>query len=185
MAGRGPAPKVDRNRRADPTRGEWTPSPEGGWQHPLPPPPAGLLPSSVAVWETWFKAWWAANWGPDDLPALRLLIRLWDRVHRGDVKRMGELRQLMDSYGVTPKGQQDRRWVRPVAKASGHKPPGYWEQRRSGRSGRFDHLRVTADPESMKQRLGAIEAEEQRRMKGQFRDLTQRPRDPRLPVDDD
>jgi hypothetical protein len=32
---------------------------------------------------------------------------------RGDMPRLAELRQLMDSYGITPKGQQDRRWLRP------------------------------------------------------------------------
>jgi hypothetical protein len=79
----------------------------------LPAPPEGILESSLGTWETWFKAWWAAHWTPDDLPGLRLLIRLYDRVSRGDVRRLGELRQLMDSYGITPKGQQDRRWLRP------------------------------------------------------------------------
>ena len=59
------------------------------------------------------RAWWAGNWTPDDLPALRLVIRLWDRVNRGDVKRAAELRQWMDGYGLTPKGQMDRRWRRP------------------------------------------------------------------------
>jgi hypothetical protein len=79
----------------------------------MPPAPGGLLDLSLATWETWFKAWWAGHWTTDDLPGLRLVIRLYDRVARGDVRRLGELRQLMDSYGITPKGQQDRRWLRP------------------------------------------------------------------------
>src|SRR6478752_917709 len=113
MAGRGPAPDPQRVRRGEPERGDWKPSPDGGWQHDLPEPPSGLLPSSVAVWEGWFRSWWAGNWTEDDVPQLKLVIRLWDRVHRGDIKRLGELRQLMDSFGLTAKGQMDRRWERP------------------------------------------------------------------------
>jgi hypothetical protein len=113
MPGNGPAPKVFRARRTAPARGDWKRSPEGGWQGKLPEPPSGLLEVSTATWETWFKAWWAAHWTTDDLPGLRLVIRIYDRVARGDVRRLGELRQLMDSYGITPKGQQDRRWLRP------------------------------------------------------------------------
>ena len=85
MAGRGPAPRADRNRRTAPERGEWQPSPDGGWQHDLPPPPPGISPRAAEVWSGWFRSWWAANWTPDDLPTLRLVIRLWDRVDRGDV----------------------------------------------------------------------------------------------------
>jgi hypothetical protein len=74
----------------------------------------GHQPRRLGTWEGWFESWWAANWGPDDLPSLRLVIGLWDRVNRGDIKRAAELRQWMDSYGITPKGQQDRRWARPL-----------------------------------------------------------------------
>ncbi len=153
MAGRGPAPKLNRYRRADPARGEWQPSAESGWQHgDLPPAPAGLRASSSAVWEAWFHAWWATHWTPDDLPGLRLVIYLYDRVSRGDVRRLGELRQLMDSYGITPKGQQDRRWLRP-------EPP---RQSRFAGTSPFAHLRA-ADPRrpggpSAKERLKAMEA---------------------------
>lgn len=113
MAGSGPAPKSRRHRRSSPARGDWKPAPGSGWQGDLPAPPSGLLEVSQETWLTWFKAWWAAHWTTDDLPGLRLLIRIYDRVARGDVRRLGELRQLMDSYGITPKGQQDRRWLRP------------------------------------------------------------------------
>src|SRR6266480_1385728 len=99
MAGRGPAPKVERYRRADPARGEWKPSEGVGWQHgDLPAAPAGIRPGSLATWQTWFSSWWAIHWTPDDLPGLRLLVYLYDRVSRGDMRRLGELPQLMDSY---------------------------------------------------------------------------------------
>jgi hypothetical protein len=137
MAGKGPAPKPERYRRNAPARGEWKPSPDGGWQHELPEPPAGISPAAVDVWQGWFRSWWAGNWGPDDLPSLRLVIRLWDRVNRGDIRRAAELRQWMDSYGITPKGQQDRRWVRPAPP----RPPSKLDAFRS----RYAHLRDTWD----------------------------------------
>ena len=136
MAGKGPAPKAQRYRRNTPARGEWQPSPDGGWQHDLPAPPAGLLPGTVTVWESWFKAWWAGPWTLDDLPQLRFIIRLFDRVSRGDVQRLAELRQWFDTFGISPKGQQDRRWTRPEPP----KPAQPWSS-----GGRLRRLRVTDD----------------------------------------
>jgi hypothetical protein len=79
-------------------------------------------------------SWFAAKWVQADLPGLRHVIQLFDQCERffddpyieketrkGDsvwVLRpnpAGELRQSMDGYGVTPKGQQDRRWAPPKA----------------------------------------------------------------------
>jgi hypothetical protein len=134
MPGRGPAPKPERYRRGTPSRGEWKLSPDGGWQHDLPEPPSGISPAAATVWDGWFRSWWAANWTPDDLPALRFVIRLYDRVSRGDVKRAPELRQWMDGYGITPKGQQDRRWVKPL-------PPRGPSKLDRFIGGRYDHLR--------------------------------------------
>jgi hypothetical protein len=117
MAGRGPAPKdpATRRRRNPPAR-EWKPTPGSGWQHgKIPPTPEGLMPASVTAWETWFKAWFAAHWTPDLLPGLRQVIRLYDEVERGEFQRSAELRLSLDTYGITPKGQQDRRWERPSA----------------------------------------------------------------------
>lgn len=116
MAGRGRAPKPAAVRRNahEPIRGEWQAVEGSGWQHgEVPEPPEGLMPASVRAWETWFGAWFAAHWGLEDLPGLRQVIRLHDEVERGAFQRMGELRLQMDTYGITPKGQQDRRWQRP------------------------------------------------------------------------
>lgn len=114
MAGRGAAPKATRRRRYDPSRGDWQASPAIGWSHGDPPPaPSGLLKASREAWDVWMRAWFAAHWSPDDLPALRQLIRLYDQVERGEFQRASELRLAMDTYGITPKGQQDRRWKRP------------------------------------------------------------------------
>ena len=120
MAGRGPAPKPteQRRRRNAAARGEWTATPGLGWQSgPVPAPPDGLMPATIAAWTTWMQSWVAAHWTPTDLPGLRQLVRLYDQVERGEYVRMTELRLLMDTYGITPKGQQDRRWVPPKADA--------------------------------------------------------------------
>ena len=115
MAGRGRVPKVSRRNVADvPIRGEWQPTPGIGWQHgAMPDCPDGLMPPSVAAWTTWMRSWFAAHWTPDDLPALRQIVRTFDQLERGEFQRGPELRLLMDTYGITPKGQQDRRWAPP------------------------------------------------------------------------
>jgi hypothetical protein len=101
-----------------PIRGEWQPSTGSGWQHsPFPAPPDGLLTPSRAAWEVWFRAWFASHWTPDDLPGLRQVIRLYDQVERGEFQRATELRLSMDTYGITPKGQQDRRWAAPKSQS--------------------------------------------------------------------
>lgn len=104
-----------RRRRNTPERGEWTATERAGWQHgDVPEPPEGLMPASTDAWQVWMGAWFAAHWTPDDLPGLRQLIRIYDQVERGEFQRANELRLQMDTYGITPKGQQDRRWARPV-----------------------------------------------------------------------
>jgi hypothetical protein len=115
MAGRGPAPADDRIRPHEPGRGEWRPAPGSGWQHGDIPPCPVRGAAARSTWDTWFRAWWAANWSPEDLPNLRLVIKLWARVDSGKAtgSERSELRQLMDSYGLTPKGLQDRRWKPP------------------------------------------------------------------------
>jgi hypothetical protein len=117
MAGSGPAPKAPGTRRGRRrlARGEWQTTTGVGWQHgPIPPPPDGLLPASVAAWNAWFGAWWAAHWGPWDVPGLCVVVRLYDATERGDFARASEYRMWADTYGVTPKGRQDRRWLPPV-----------------------------------------------------------------------
>lgn len=137
MAGRGPAPK-DPTKRVNhnlPIRGEWQPTPGRGWQHgAIPAPPDGLRPEAIEAWDVWMKSWFASHWTPDDLPGLALVASLYSQVRdyfddphvekkiRGKDETVfvlkpnpaTELRQMMDNYGITPKGQQDRRWVAPA-----------------------------------------------------------------------
>ena len=138
MPGRGPAPKDARQRPRDEkrrARGTWTATESIGWQHgSLPKPPVGLLPESRKAWATWLKSWFAAHWTPDDLPGLRQVIRLYDQVERGEFQRATELRLQMDTYGITPKGQQDRRWKPPEA-------PSTPESAEGAVSARYAHLR--------------------------------------------
>lgn len=118
MAGRGSAPKSSASRRNTtiPSRGDWQPASGVGWQHGgVPAPPEGLRDATKEAWVTWMAAWFAAHWTPSDLPGLRTLIRLYDQVERGEFQRSAELRLQMDTYGITPKGQQDRRWAPPAA----------------------------------------------------------------------
>lgn len=127
MAGRGPAPKKpeERRRRNKPAAGEWRAAPGEGWQHgELPKAPDGLLAASREAWTTWFRSWWAAHWGREDLPALRQVIKLYDAVERGEGQRAGELRLWMDNYGITPEGQQKRRWARPQGQSQPEQPKG-------------------------------------------------------------
>ena len=135
MAGRGPQPKEDRVRRAEPTRGDAVAATATAWQHgDLPTAPDGLMPASLEAWNTWLASWFAAFWTPSDVPGLRQLIRLYDQVERGEFQRASELRLQMDTYGITPKGQQDRRWKAPAADTL--------PTSSDGKGGHYSHLKV-------------------------------------------
>lgn len=138
---RGPAPKKPENRRRTnkPVRGEWEAAPGNGWQHgPIPKAPTGLMPASREAWGVWFRSWIAAHWLPEDLPGLRQMIRVYDQVERGEFQRAGELRIELDTFGLTPKGRQDRRWAPPQATevAVADAVP---------TSSRYDHLRAVPE----------------------------------------
>lgn len=128
-----PKDPTDRRRRNKSVRGEPASATAIGWQHgERPQPPDGLMQASADAWATWMGAWFASFWTPEDVPGLRQVIRLYDQVERGEFQRASELRLQMDTYGITPKGQQDRRWKKPEpAKTS--------EAKTSGAS-RYGHL---------------------------------------------
>lgn len=89
------------------------------------------------------SAWYAANWGPEDLPVLRMVARLYSRClsAKATGAERSELRQLMDSCGITKKGQQDRRWTAPKPKAD---PKTVDDILPKTRATRYDHLRTVA-----------------------------------------
>jgi hypothetical protein len=141
MAGRGKVPKEPserRNPRSKPAY-DWQTTQDAGWQHgDIPEPPPDLLEPSLKAWRTWLTAWFAAHWTSADLPGLRHLIRLYDQVERGEFARSSELRLGMDTYGITPKGQQDRRWKPPVE----DEPKDSTEP--ADRESRYGHLRAAS-----------------------------------------
>ncbi len=121
----GPPPKDDavRRRRNAPVHG-WHDAPGVGWQHgEVPAAPAKLTRAARDAWGTWFGAWFAAFWTPGDVPGLTQMVRLYDQVQRGDMTRASEARLWMDTYGVTPKGQQQRRWRPPASEAAPSSQP--------------------------------------------------------------
>jgi len=62
------------------------------------------------------QAWFAAHWAPADLPGLQLVIAQFDAVKRAPITKANDvtaLVRLMDTYGITPAGQQSRRWTAP------------------------------------------------------------------------
>lgn len=137
MAGRGRTPKEQRRNEHDtPIRGEWLAASAVGWQHgEIPEPPDGLKGETRDAWQAWMSAWFAAHWSPEDLPGLRQVIRIYDQVERGEFQRANELRLQMDTYGITPKGQQDRRWKKPEPEVA--------KEKRG--SGAYAHLRAVND----------------------------------------
>jgi hypothetical protein len=106
------------------------------WRGAEPPP---KLTAAREAWATWFGSWFASHWGPEDVPGLRLVVRFYDAVERGDFVRHGELRVSMDGYGITPKGQQMRRWLPPAA--------GEVVPMERGESSRYAHLAPVPGPD--------------------------------------
>ena len=94
------------------------------------------MPASVEMWAAWFGAWYAAHWRPEDVGSIRQLIRLYDQVERGEFQRSAELRLGQDTWGITPKGQQDRRWKPPEAPKAEQAATGT----DGGARGRYAHL---------------------------------------------
>lgn len=118
MAGRGPAPKdPDQRRRANaPAAGEWITLPaKTHFRVPkLPTRGKGFGPWSARTRAAW-KAWWtdpaATQWGEGDRDLVVHLAYLYEQwVREPTVSAAGEIRQLRDSLGLSPKGRQDRRW---------------------------------------------------------------------------
>jgi hypothetical protein len=81
-------------------------------------------------------SWFAAHWAAEDIHVLRQVAKLFDKIERNDASsaEMTQYRQLLDSYGITPKGQQDRRWTRPKADEA--------EPLVENKEGRYGHLKA-------------------------------------------
>jgi hypothetical protein len=140
VAGAGPPPKQNRRRRNLPARGDWQPSTAVGWQHgPIPDPPEGLKEPALKAWKSWFSAWYAAHWLPEDVPNLRLIAMMYDAVDRGISNRAADrtaLHTWMRSYGMTPDGQSSLRWLQPKEGEEAPAPKA---------TGRYAHLKVVSE----------------------------------------
>lgn len=107
MAGRGPAPKANRQRRNEPARGEWVDLP------PLDAPVLDTLPpgewreETREVWESWRNDPVTSQWTPADITYALDTIKLRDE---GVERKASEVRLRMDALGLTPKGKKDLRW---------------------------------------------------------------------------
>jgi hypothetical protein len=120
MAGRGPAPKQEgqRRRRNVPERGEWVDL------EPLSEPVLPELdsghewhPRTRSLWEAWRADPASGMFGPAEVASAVELAWLMDEFASGGdpdrkVQRVtaAELRLRMDGLGLTAKGKRDLRW---------------------------------------------------------------------------
>lgn len=117
MPGIGPAPKTERRRRNEPTRGDWVDLPplDKPVLSPLPALEAGpddeappaWRPQTTLTWEAWRRDPVTAQWSPSDIAhALDTIL-----LHNGmTASNANEIRLRMDGLGLTPKGKRDLRW---------------------------------------------------------------------------
>lgn len=112
MAGIGPAPKANRQRRNEPARGEWVElQPLDG--PVLPPLPKrakgeGSWPAvTKAVWAAWRRDPVTAQYSEADIAYALDAIRLHATMTSHTAS---EVRLRMDALGLTPKGKRDLRW---------------------------------------------------------------------------
>lgn len=122
MAGHGPAPKQNRQRRNTPTRGEWIDLPE--LTEPVLPelPDEEWSERTQACWAAWRQDPATAMFAPGEIQfAIDLGYAHNEWVRKGGANQLREVRQLMDGLGLTSKGKQDRRWrVKELAEVVEH-----------------------------------------------------------------
>ena len=110
MAGRGPAPKANRQRRSAPTRGEWIdlPSLDGPV---LPELPAGDWSSRTeTAWAAWRKDPVTSQYSGADIQAAIDLAYVYEQwVNEPTIAIAAEIRQRQDRLGLNPKGKRDLR----------------------------------------------------------------------------
>jgi hypothetical protein len=114
MAGRGPAPKQreQRRNRAQKTAGDWVQLPSEGYQGPIPSLAGLELSNSTHEWwKTIWRSPMASQWNQGDVPALKELAMLRELLLDGKVSVAAEVRLRSDSFGLTPAGRQQRRWM--------------------------------------------------------------------------
>jgi hypothetical protein len=114
MPGRGPAPKPREQRRDRHKKqaGDWVQLPPGGYQGPIPSlAGVGLSDSTYEWWKTIWRSPMATQWTEGDVPALKELAMLRELLLDGKMSVAAEVRLRSDSFGLTPAGRQQRRWM--------------------------------------------------------------------------
>jgi len=139
MAGRGPAPKPEeqRRRRNAPGRGEWVELPPTNTARaPKMPtaPRGGWAVGTKEAWKLWHADPASLVWSPADRAAVAQLAGLHHELERGKLSLAGEVRLRMESLGLTQKGKRDLR-LRIVDDEVEAKPA-------ARKSSRREHLRV-------------------------------------------
>lgn len=127
MAGNGPAPKKNRQRRGLPDRGDWVQL--APLEEPILPE-LDTLPSPVIdtlgepqwsyltrlLWDAWRESPVTAMWKADDVAMAIDTIFEHAKLNADPPMRSAqpsELRIRQEALGLTTKGRQDRRWLLP------------------------------------------------------------------------
>jgi hypothetical protein len=136
MAGNGPAPKLNRQRRGTPTRGDWVKLEplKGPVLQELDELPSPMLPprwdkdahaytepqefdwpfTTRQLWDAWRASPVTALWSDDDLAfAIDTIMLHAEATLGGRGATPGELRLRQESLGLTPKGRRDNRYLLP------------------------------------------------------------------------
>lgn len=111
MAGRGPAPKQNRQRRNVPMRGDWIDLPELT-ESVLPDlPEHDWSERTELAWAAWREDPATTQYGPADIQGAIELAYLYEQwVRKPSAILAGEIRQRQDRLGLNPKGKRDLRW---------------------------------------------------------------------------
>ena len=121
-----PSKPPDQRINHHPLKHPWKPAPDAPWAGEIPDPPEHLLPASNAAWFGWFRSWFSGHWTEADIPQLRQIIGLFDKVERGNEGRgdRTELRNLFKAFGLSPEGRKSLCWEepKPDKKAEPSKP---------------------------------------------------------------
>ena len=107
----GPAPKVRRQRRNEPARGEWVDL------SPLDKPVLPALPDEEwsertrSAWAAWGKDAVTGEYHPADIQSALDLAYLYEGwVQKPSGATFKEVRQMATILGLNPKGKRDLRW---------------------------------------------------------------------------
>jgi hypothetical protein len=158
MAGMGPAPKPDaqRRRRNSPTF-EWTLLPAEGRQGDAPPLPEWQpwAQATVDAWAQWWSTPQATVWDPSGRSLWRWAV-LFDKMltdPEAPVSMHTQMQAIEDRHGFTPAAMLKLRWRivgDELAERRDERPPSRPKSAKSQTSGLAARLRPVPSPEPVK-----------------------------------